>query len=52
MRSLFAHLLACHLNAESLMRCQRAGDPGCWGEFHAEPWEAQALSALARQLTP
>ncbi len=46
-------LLACGTeNAESLTRCQRPGDPGCWGESRGWPREAQALSALARQLTP
>src|SRR5687767_13137899 len=32
--------------------CQGAGDPCCWGESRAETREAQALLALARQLTP
>ena len=29
-------LLACRANAESLTRCQGAGDPDCWGESHGE----------------
>ena len=36
-----AILLGCRDNAESPPECRRAGDPSCWGESHAEEWEAQ-----------